>query len=114
MHDLSYKLESSTAKSLYQIFGLRDDILQFDKHHCLYKRFRYENSKQICNNLQSQLSLEVKQTYLRLKSEIYEWENSFFAMNSTEATADDLDDEMKNKFFIFSNTKKLMRHWSIK
>ena len=39
--DVSHHLKSKTGQSLYFVFGMTEKVKQFDKHHNLFKDFRY-------------------------------------------------------------------------
>lgn len=109
--DMSHHLTSKTAKCLYIVFGLTDEVKTFDKHHTLFKDFRYTTSANICAKIKSSFRQRIIETTAELESKINNWEREFFTQNEREPLGTDISGEVKEMYRRFSNAKKLMRTW---
>ena len=96
--DRSNELKSKTGKSLFFVFGMRDQVRQFDHHHTLFKDYKYQQSAEICNNLIRSFKNTVVERFNVAKIEFCSWEKEFFVKNLREAVAEDISENILNMF----------------
>ena len=105
-------LKSSTAKTLYRVFGMTDKVTQFDKHHVMAKDFKNEKSEAICRNLIIHFSEKLLEVKLDLKEQFREWETSYFIQNNREPYPNDLGPEQLKIRKRFQLAEKLIKHFA--
>ena len=94
-------------------FGWNETVKTFDKHHLLYRDYRYESSKAICQNILKKLIPELKSIVNHSKKTIQKWEKEFFEQNLRESLSSDLNETIKNAYRTYKHAKSLLKHWSI-
>ena len=111
--DLSSEYKSTTAKSLYFVLGSIPLIKEFDKHHELFKNFKYQQSAAICENLIKQFQKQVKEKYIHFKTICENWDTDFFSKNFVEPTHKDMNNEIYKSFKAFQHAKSLIKKWKL-
>ena len=111
--DLSYQFKSKIGRSLYFIFGAKDEVRSFDEHHTKYQDFRYESSRLICQNLKANFSEKINCAYTSASSTIKNWEKEFFKTNLKEPLASDMDENTFKVYKIMTHSKKIIKTWNL-
>lgn len=112
--DLSYQLVSKTGKSLYHVFGMTEQVRDYDKHHVLFKSYKYETSGEICKKTKDMLKEELVSIYQSSREEFDQWERQFFQKNCTEPHPNDMDDHIAKTHKKLINAKSIAKLWKIK
>eukprot|EP00111_Clytia_hemisphaerica_P013848 TCONS_00040756-protein len=113
-HDLSHTLKSSTSKSLYILFGMCDDIKNFDHHRMKHRTDRNERSMEICRTIQNRLRPQIVTIHEEQKKLVKKWEGKFFKDHGFEPNNDDVN---KNEDISLSLNKvkhcvAVLKSWS--
>ena len=106
-------LKSSTAKSLYSILGMTEQIKEFDKNHSLFKTTRLEKYGQKCINMKSLLSKQVKSVLESSEKLFKEWEKSFFLKNGREPKIPDVVGDQQKLFQKITQCRNLIKKWKV-
>lgn len=111
----TFNLKSSIAKMVVSVVGIYDNLKQFDKHHIIYKYFRYESSRKIWSTLLPALQQKVKHTYLKLKDEVQSWGKMFFFTHNKQPDVNDYKNEphIYECFKKVNYGKKLLQIWKL-
>ena len=111
--DLSKHLKSKTGKSLYFVYGMTAQVKEFDRHHVLFKDFRYKKSADICQNLLIGFKKGMKEKSEEAKLIYCRWEKEFFAKNLIEPKIEDMDGEMYKIYKQYLHSKTLIKSWAL-
>ena len=98
---------------MYFVFGLTPNVKDFDLHHSLFRKFRYESSGKICSSLQKKFKEGIRTVYEQAKELYDEWERNFFTRNTQEPSIDDMDGEILKIYKQMTNAKSLIKQWQI-
>ncbi|XP_066918035.1 uncharacterized protein [Clytia hemisphaerica] len=109
--DLSHLFKSKPGKSLYKVFGVTDEVKNFDKHHILFKDYRYEKDGEICRNIISNLASRLQSAYEDAKKSFSSWQEAFVMKHLQEPFANDMDEETLKIYNIMVNAKSLLKHF---
>ena len=94
--------------------GSISSIKEFDKHHELFKSFKYQQSGASCDNLIKQYQDQVKQKYIHYKTICENWDVDFFSKNFIEPNHKDMDNDIYQSFKALQHAKSLMKKWKLK
>lgn len=111
--DRSNELKSKTGKSLFFVFGMTDQVRQFDHHHTLFKDYKYQQSAEICNNLIRSFKNTVVERFNVAKIEFCSWEKEFFVKNLREAVAEDISENILKVYKQYIHGKSLLKIWKL-
>ena len=111
--DLSFKLKSRIGKSLYQIFGMCEEVQSFDKHHYQFKHYRYESSGNACRNLQAVLGERIRQKHSQSTKLVKEWEKEFFKIHLREPLSTDMDSDIMKQYMISTHARSVIKAWNL-
>ena len=111
--DLSKHLKSKTGKSLYYVHGMTIQVKEFDRHHILFKDFRYKKSADICNKLLIDFKKDLKEKCEEAKNTYCQWEKEFFAKHVVEPKIEDMDGSMYKIYKQYLHSKTLMKSWKL-
>ena len=88
-------------------------VKEFDRHHLLYKDFKYAKSGEICNNLLILFKKNIENKFEDAKKLYGEWEKEFFAKNLFDAKIDDMDNSIFKIYKRFVHSKSLIKLWKL-
>ena len=112
---LEHELQSKAAKSLYFILGMSQPVREYDKHHVLFKNFKYEKSLAICSNIIKRFTPDIVSVCEETSVLVKQWEKDFFIAHGKSATTEDLqaDFEAHTMYKKWQHSKSLMKLWNI-
>ena len=111
--DLSFQFQSKIGKSLYFVFGACEEVRSFDKHHLIFKEYKYEASRLLCQNLKLTLSKTIKEENKTATNAIRSWEKDFFKFYFKEPSINDMSNEILIIYKKMIHSKSIMRAWNL-
>ena len=112
----TFNLKSNIGKTICKVIGISPGLREFDTHHVLFKNFKYEQSRVMCQRRLLELQRKVKEEYEMAKIFVGNWEKNYFEKYGITSGKNQLDedDDYSHNYIKYINGKKLMQLWKIK
>ncbi|XP_066928186.1 uncharacterized protein [Clytia hemisphaerica] len=111
--DLSNTLKSSTGRCLYKIFGLTEQVKEFDLQHVRYKQSGCPIAREKCGHLKSVFIKKIGPAQRRLEKSFKEWEKAFVKETRRAPAVKDLSKNAKEEFDKIALCRNLVKKWKI-
>ena len=109
--DLSHQFRSTLGKSLYQVFGVTQQVKDFDHHHMTFKSSFAEKSGEICKHLITIFVPRLEAAYTSSTEAVKLWQNAFYEKHMFLPKSDDLDEKCLKQHTIMKHAKSLLNHF---
>ena len=109
----TFNLISGTAKSICKVIGISTELREYDKHHQMFKNYKYESSRLKCKHLLPHLQDKVTKEYQIAKTYINEWQKNFYLQKERTPRQEDIESEEECFRMYTKNTngKALLKAW---
>ena len=109
--DLSDQFKTKLGKSLYKVFGVTDEVKNFDKHHLLFKNWRYERDAEICKNLIQNFAPRLVAVHRDAEERYLTWQNAFVENHMQEPYKEDMNEDVAKNYSVMVNAQALLVHF---
>lgn len=116
---LQNRFQSSVANMIHRVIGMDTKLLEleeFDKHHIIFKNYKYESSRKICSKILPTLQKKVKEKLSYYENAVTSWEKEFFSKNEKLPSLTDIEKDAGHyhNYKQLLRCQKIVKFWNLK